>query len=623
MRLTDLSLRMWHSNASRQFRKYALKGRFKDAIKHLHLGLQRFLDTKLWNENKHSADQARAIRHLQHGRSLLESWRLKEALNQFDLSIEAYWRDGRAHRARSLVSEYMGEMAAARSSARDALNADPINRETYALLQKHGMHAEVEKGIASIPSHLEEWGWQKNAIISAQLSLFQTNKIEQAMALLDTAEARDAFADPVDLDILRAETLKRMRSFSAAQIIFHSHLMSPRHRKQALQGISECCFGLGDFSSAMELTLEAATIQQSNEPRGFNNIVYHCLFLRNDCREAFRESRYRPFTQAIVLDVKGNYQQSMEVLKSHPTVGVIADYGIGDEIRFASVYPDLVAQLNNVSITCDPRLKTLLHRSFPQIEFLPVSRWREEALVRDPHSREGIGSRGLSPQLDTNAKVHMEKSSAFTSIFDILAELRPNHAAFGKKRSYLVPDPERIIVWKNLIHHRNPDGRPNIALSWRSMLSGAARDINYLKASDLKPLAALNAVFWIVQPNLEQNELKVLRKFLPRVEVIPELDLVDDFEGQTSFLTQMDCVVAPFNTTAELAGSLGVPVFMFGRVHAARCRLYPDGNDIWHPSVKGVIAPAVDNPGDVSSLLAQMLFDEFKNKPLTTLLRSS
>lgn len=53
---------------------------------------------------------------------------------------------------------------------------------------------------------------------------------------------------------------------------------------------------------------------------------------------------------------------------------MVSDFGIGDEIRFASIYADLLARKPGMTITCEPRLLTMLDRSFPGARFLLVRR---------------------------------------------------------------------------------------------------------------------------------------------------------------------------------------------------------------------------------------------------------
>ena len=43
---------------------------------------------------------------------------------------------------------------------------------------------------------------------------------------------------------------------------------------------------------------------------------------------------------------------------------VIREQGVGDEILYASMYPDLLNKFDNVKIECDPRLVKIYENSF-------------------------------------------------------------------------------------------------------------------------------------------------------------------------------------------------------------------------------------------------------------------
>src|SRR5690606_23551167 len=47
-------------------------------------------------------------------------------------------------------------------------------------------------------------------------------------------------------------------------------------------------------------------------------------------------------------------------------VALLASFGIGDEVRFASCYRDVLRRAAEVKIVCEPRLVTIFERSFPQ-----------------------------------------------------------------------------------------------------------------------------------------------------------------------------------------------------------------------------------------------------------------
>jgi hypothetical protein len=83
---------------------------------------------------------------------------------------------------------------------------------------------------------------------------------------------------------------------------------------------------------------------------------------------------------------------------------VIAQDGPGDEISMSATYPQLLAVSERVIATCDPRLASLLRRSFPDVEFVPTYRQPSRPAlgflaptvrrVRRQHVRPALGRSG-------------------------------------------------------------------------------------------------------------------------------------------------------------------------------------------------------------------------------------
>ena len=45
---------------------------------------------------------------------------------------------------------------------------------------------------------------------------------------------------------------------------------------------------------------------------------------------------------------------------------ILREQGVGDEILYSSMYGDLLKNVENITIECDPRLLNLFKRSFPE-----------------------------------------------------------------------------------------------------------------------------------------------------------------------------------------------------------------------------------------------------------------
>lgn len=614
-------VRYWRSETSQNFRRAVSRGRLVEASQWVVHGWRVFKHkrrgepslTSLTGQSLRLNEQnaAKAKAHLKRARYCLSKWQLFDALQEANRSIGLWQANGGAHQVNTVVLEFLGNVEGAKAAALATYKSDPLNPKSLKFLRKYGLEEAYQDALAEILPNVEKRKWSRVAVMNARVCLLDASAGKAALALMARAKENQVFSDPVEFLALEADTLRRLRRFEEAAALYTALTEHPTRRTAALSGRAECHLELGAFELAEADAALAAEIRMGDAPRGFSNTLFHTRFHAGRCREAFQESRHRPFTRALQEDIDGTYVQTLEELRGKKSAFVLADYGVGDEIRFASIYPELRKHVKQITLSCDPRLETLFARSFPKLSFLAVTRWREEAVMRDPASRVGLQSQRLVPHVSTQAKYEMERVEAFTSIFDLLAELRPTHAAFDRYGSYLKPEPARVKQWRAVVKQGGLAGRPNIALSWRSLLRDAVRNVHYLSAADLAPLAAVDATFWLFQPCIEDDEIALLQNILPNVRVIEGLDLLDDFEGQAAFLTTMDLVVSPCTTAGELAGALGRPTLMFGRVEGTRCRLKPDGTDIWCKSMQGVVAPR----GSDVTQTAAMLTDALQRHP--------
>ena len=98
------------------------------------------------------------------------------------------------------------------------------------------------------------------------------------------------------------------------------------------------------------------------------------LFLQGDFRNAWKEYEWRWECSGISFSLnKRHFPQSLwdGSNLSRRTILVWAEQGIGDEIMFSSMLPNLLRMNSNVIVECDKRLVPLFQRSFPDVQFVP------------------------------------------------------------------------------------------------------------------------------------------------------------------------------------------------------------------------------------------------------------
>lgn len=226
------------------------------------------------------------------------------------------------------------------------------------------------------------------------------------------------------------------------------------------------------------------------------------------------------------------------------------EQGLGDELMFAALYPELVeraaAEGGHVVIECDPRLVSLFARSFPQ------------ATVR-PETADAAGHETRSPDTDLHAAAGSLPRRLRPGLADFL---QPQPAGKG----WLVPDPERVARWRERLDALGP--HPKVGIGWRSGLTTRRRAGSYTRLDGWEPiltvpgLAFVNLQYDRAEPALARAE----RRFGVTIHRWPDLDLRNDLEEAAALTAALDLVISAPTSVGELAGALGVPVWRFSPV---------------------------------------------------------
>ncbi|SMH45426.1 tetratricopeptide repeat protein [Azospirillum agricola] len=218
------------------------------------------------------------------------------------------------------------------------------------------------------------------------------------------------------------------------------------------------------------------------------------------------------------------------------------EQGVGDEILFASCYPDLLAASGGpVTIECDARLVPLFTRSFPK------------ATVRAESCTAALAETIEPPDFDLQVPAG-----------SLPFHLRNSLPSFGPQAPWLVPDPARLALWRERLARLGPGLRVGVA--WRSQLVTEERRSAY---TSLDQWGAILAVPGIRFVNLQYGECSAElnaaeARFGVRIHRWSDLDLKNDFEGAAALTANLDLVISPAMSAGELAGALGVPVWRFG-----------------------------------------------------------
>lgn len=237
---------------------------------------------------------------------------------------------------------------------------------------------------------------------------------------------------------------------------------------------------------------------------------------------------------------------------------VYGEQGVGDEILFASMLPDLARRVRRITLVCDPRAAPLFARSFPGIEVLAAPpQWKVANRERFAFA-VGAGSLAL----------HFRRTAA----------------DFPGHRGYLVPHENLVHEWRERLAALGTGMK--VGISWFGGTQKTGRYRRSMRLEQLRPVLETPGIDWVsVQHGAFGQEIAELEAAAHvRVHSFP--GVTKDMDQLAAITKALDVVVSICNTTVHVAGAVGAPVLVMAPVvplwaYGLRGERMP-----WYPSVR-------------------------------------
>lgn len=280
-----------------------------------------------------------------------------------------------------------------------------------------------------------------------------------------------------------------------------------------------------------------------------------------------------------------------QVGRKYEHLFVWSEQGVGDQILYLSLLPEVLKDGGKVTVMCDARLHPILARSFPDVEFVS-----QIAKIK-----------GIDYQIPMGSL----PSQYIYKLDDI-----PLYRA----TNYLKADPDKVKMLRDELH----DGRGLIGLSWAS---GAPRIGNHKTVAlhELEPLLALpDTKFVSLQYGYPYAEIfEVEEKLGLQVHVVPQVDNQNAFDDFAALILACDQIVTVSNVTGHFAGALGKPTLLLDSNKLWYWNNRKGDQNLWYPSVESfprenAVAPWTPQINMVRDKLA----GETKHKPTFVFFRT-
>lgn len=213
------------------------------------------------------------------------------------------------------------------------------------------------------------------------------------------------------------------------------------------------------------------------------------------------------------------------------TVIVYGEQGIGDEIMFDSIIPDLIEVSKQVIIECDHRLGDICKRSFPKAIVYPTT---DEQWIEWPHDHE------------IDAKIPIGSLGYF---------FRKTEEEFPLTRSFLIPDPEKVQKWRARFDQIS--NRPKVCLSWIGGFKRTRMELRSIPLQAWLPILAQPCDFI----SLQYNDANGREGLTFGLHVFEEV-LQDDIDEMCAMIAAADLTISVNNSQVHMAGSIGAPCWV-------------------------------------------------------------
>ncbi len=275
---------------------------------------------------------------------------------------------------------------------------------------------------------------------------------------------------------------------------------------------------------------------------------------------------------------------------------VVGEQGLGDEILFANVLPDLIEALGpdgRLTLAVETRQVALFQRSFPQA--------RVGAHATGPL----MGGRTIRavPFVDDPAAIDL-----WAPIASLLRRWRPTLEAFPDRPAFLTADATRIEVWRARLAALGPE--PKVGVLWKSLKQDASRRRWFSPFEQWRPVLQTPGVRFV---NLQYGdcsaELEQARAAGLDIWDPPGIDLKMELDEVAALSCALDLVIGPPNATSNIAAACGAPVWLIS-APGAWPRLGTDRYP-WYPQVRVFLPPALNQWEPVMTEIAQALAATF------------
>ena len=274
---------------------------------------------------------------------------------------------------------------------------------------------------------------------------------------------------------------------------------------------------------------------------------------------------------------------------------VMGEQGLGDEVSFATVIPDVLEALGpdgHLTLALEPRLIPLYQRSFPTATIGGHS-----TLKVDGHTIRG------APFVKDQGEMDL-----WAPLASLPRRFRRSISDYPARDGYLTADSDRVAHWRRVLAELPG---PKVGLLWKSLKLDGARLRHFSPFERWRPVLETKGVTFVnMQYGDCDAELAQAREVLGLdIWTPPGIDLKNDLDDVGALSCALDLTLGPANATTNIAAACGGDVWLIS-TPAAWPRFGTDEYP-WYWKARVFIPKAVGAWDGVMAEMAAALAERF------------
>jgi len=392
---------------------------------------------------------------------------------------------------------------------------------------------------------LEEKPDRLEALVNLANLLRRSGRTAETIALLKPAIERNP--QQAELWLTLGSAVREAGDPKTAETFYREALRLMPDCAPAMGNLADLLADKGNVEEAITLYQSALTSDPENAQARLNRAF---LFLMTgDLEQGWRDYEYRLKIKERVIHSNHGLPAWQGELKTGARLLITAEQGLGDQIMFASLIPEIVKSLSatqgSILLEAEPRLVPLFARSFPGIAV---------------HGAK-MESRGGQKYAYHDWLKERGGADAAIALGSLPCLLRRKLSDFPNGHVYLIPDAKEKKKWSRWFGAQPPG--PTIGVCWRSGQTAGLRGIQYapleLWADFIRSCPGTPVS---LQYDVRTEELDALQRLSGRRLVLPpKLDQKQEIDRSAAMIASLDAVASAPTSVSWIAAALGVPTF--------------------------------------------------------------